>query len=85
MLPGDWLLSALVATWMMPAPAWTSSLLGPALHHAAQKLAERCDVPLPPAPLRDPYRRIGRDEAVSPVAGLHQRKVLGMFDGLGRW
>jgi len=49
--------------------------LDPALHQAAQKLAERCDVPLPPAPLRDPYRRISRDEAVSLVAGLHQQGV----------
>jgi hypothetical protein len=49
--------------------------LDPALHQAAQKLAERCDVPLPPAPLRDPYRRVSRDEAVSLVAGLHQQGV----------
>jgi hypothetical protein len=49
--------------------------LDPELHRAAQKLAERCDVPLPPMPLGEPYRKVTRDEAASLVAGLHQQGV----------
>jgi hypothetical protein len=49
--------------------------LDPALHRAGQKLAEHCDVPLPPRPGGAPYRRITRDEALSLVAGLHQQGV----------
>lgn len=49
--------------------------LDPALHQAARKLAERCDVPLPSVRIGLPYRRITQAEALSLAAGLHGQGV----------
>jgi hypothetical protein len=63
-LSPDEFLSALRRSW-----------LDPELHRAAQRLAERCDVPQPAGPGGIPYRRVTRDEALSVIAGLHQQGV----------
>jgi hypothetical protein len=49
--------------------------IDPELHRAAQKLAGRCDVLLPPTPRGASHRRITQNEALSLLAGLHQQGV----------
>ena len=47
----------------------------PALHQAAQKLVEHCDVPVPDAFTGLHYRRVTQSEAVSLAVGLAQQGV----------
>ena len=47
----------------------------PALHQAAQKLVEHCDVPVPDAFAGLHYRRVTQSEAVSLAVGLAQQGV----------
>ncbi len=47
----------------------------PALHQAADKIAERCDVPQPDAVQGLRYRRVTRREALSLLAGLDRQGV----------
>jgi hypothetical protein len=49
--------------------------LDPALHQAAQKLAEHCDVPVPDARAGLGYRRLTQSEAASLASGLSQQGV----------
>lgn len=61
--------------------------LDPELHKVAQKLTERCDVPLPNARSGLSYRRLTRAEATSLVAGLHQQgaDVQALLDQIEAW
>jgi hypothetical protein len=49
--------------------------IDPALHQAADKMAERCDVPMPDAVGGLRYRRVTQSEALSLLAGLDRQGV----------
>jgi hypothetical protein len=61
--------------------------LDPALHQAAQKLAEHCDVPVPDARSGLRYRRVTQDEAASLAAGLSRQgvDVRALLDQIDAW